>query len=100
PSGSTLAGDMTQPEAKAPGLPEIDVREYGGKREGVRQESDRRLFMQLLVLDVTARPLADLCARERIAAVIYADAMSPKGIGLLTWSDDPAHFVRKVRPLF
>jgi len=99
---------MTQPEAKAPGLPEIDVREYGGKREGVRQESDRRLFMQLLVLDVTegqnadatARHLADLCAREHIAAVVYADAMSPKGIGLLTWSDDPAHFVRNVRPIF
>ena len=26
--------------------------------------------------------------------------MSPRGLGLLTWSDDPAHFVRKVRPLF
>jgi chlorite dismutase len=99
---------MTQPEAKAPGLPEIDVREYGGKREGVRQQLDRRLFMQLLVLDApagqnadtTAKHLADLCARERIPAVVYADAMSPRGFGLLTWSDDPAHFVRTVRPLF
>jgi Chlorite dismutase len=99
---------MTQPEVKAPGLPEIDVREYGGKREGVRQQMDRRLFMQLLVLDApagqnadtTAKHLADLCARERVPAVVYADAMSPRGFGLLTWSDDPAHFVRAVRPLF
>jgi chlorite dismutase len=99
---------MTQPEAKSPGLPEIDVLEYGGKKDGVRQQSDRRLFMQLLVLDVAegqnadvaARQLADRCARERVASVVYADAMSPRGFGLLTWSDDPAHFVRNVRPLF
>jgi chlorite dismutase len=101
---------MTQPEARNPGLPEIDVREYGGKKDGVRQQSDCRLFMQLLVLDVpdeagqdadtAAKRLADLCERGRIASVVYADAMSPRGFGLLTWSDDPAHFVRKVRPLF
>jgi hypothetical protein len=99
---------MTQPEAKPAGLPEIDVREYGGKRDGVRQQSDRRLFMQLLVLDTPAgqnadamaKQLADLCGREHIPAVVYADAMSPRGFGLLTWSDDPAHFVRNVRPLF
>src|SRR5450432_3164784 len=98
---------MTQPEAKAPGLPEIDVQEYGGKREGVRQQMDRRLFMQLLVLDTppglsadaAAKQLADLCARDRVPAVIYADAMSPRGFGILTWSEDPAHFVRKLRPL-
>jgi hypothetical protein len=99
---------MTQADPKQPGLPEIDVLEYGGKRDGVRQSLDRRLFMQLLVLDVpagrnadeTAKRLADICARDRVAAVVYADTMSPRGLGLLTWSEDPAHFVRKVRPLF
>jgi hypothetical protein len=99
---------MSQTEAKPPGLPVIDVLEYGGKREGVRQAIDRRLFMQLVVFDSppgrgadeTARRLADLCSRDRVAAVVYADTMSPRGLGLLTWSDDPAHFVRKVRPLF
>jgi hypothetical protein len=35
-----------------------------------------------------------------VPAVVYADTMSPRGLGLLTWSDDPAHFVRAVRPLF
>jgi chlorite dismutase len=95
-------------EGKAPGLPTIDVHEYGGKREGERQSMDRRLFMQLLVFDAPAgrsgddeaKRVAALCTRDRIPAVIYADAMAPRGVGLLTWSEDPSHFVRKVRPLF
>jgi hypothetical protein len=99
---------MSEPATKPPGLPAIDVLEYGGKRDGERQALDRRLFMQLLVFDTppgqnadeTAKRLAGLCSRDRVPAVVYADAMSPRGIGLLTWSDDPAHFVRKVRPLF
>jgi Chlorite dismutase len=99
---------MSQTEAKPPGLPAIDVVEYGGKREGARQAIDRRLFMQLVALDAppgrtadqTARLVAELCARHGVPAVVYADTMSPRGLGLLSWSDDPSHFVRKVRPLF
>jgi chlorite dismutase len=98
---------MTTAEPKAPGLPTIDVLEYGGKREGVRQALDRRLFMQLLVGDDTtgrgddlADRVAGACRDARIPAIVYADAMSPAGAGLLTWSEDPAHFVRAVRPLF
>jgi Chlorite dismutase len=98
---------MTNADPKAPGLPTIDVLEYGGKRDGARQAMDRRLFMQLLVLDDPkgrgddlADRIADLCRKARVPAVIYADAMSPSGAGLLTWSEDPAHFVGAVRPLF
>jgi hypothetical protein len=99
---------MSQTEAKAPGLPTIDVVEYGGKREGERQAMNRRLFMQLVAFDVppggsadeTAKRTAQQCARDGVPAVVYADTMSPRGLGLLTWSEDPAHFVRKVRPLF
>jgi hypothetical protein len=98
---------MTQPDPKAAGLPTIDVLEYGGKREGVRQSMDKRLFMQLLVADEPdgrgddlADRLADLCRKARVPAVVYADAMAPSGTGLLTWSEDPLHFVRAVRPLF
>jgi chlorite dismutase len=95
-------------ESKQPGLPEIDVNEYGGKKDGVRQSMNRRLFMQLLVFDVPAPHSADALAgqaasllRERkISGVLYADAMDPRGLGLLTWSEDPAHFVDRVRPLF
>lgn len=39
--------------------------------------------------------------RERkIPGVVYADTMDPRSLGLLTWSEDPARFVRDVRPLF
>jgi len=69
---------------------------------------NRRLFMQLLVFDAPAGQSGDAMAsavagslRERkVAGVVYADAMDPRGVGLLTWSEDPAHFVRAVRPLF
>ena len=94
---------MTQTTEKSPGLPTIDVMEHGGKK----QTSDRRLFMQLVVFDLPAaevedkpRALAQALAERRIPAVIYADTNDPRGVGLLTWSEDPADFVSKVRPLF
>ena len=101
----------SEPETKQPGLPglpSIDVNEYGGKKDGERQAMNRRLFMQLLVFDAPAGEVADEIAKDldaqlrhnAIAGVIYADASSPRGLGLLTWSEDPAHFVQAVRPLF
>ena len=95
-------------ESKQPGLPEIDVNEYGGKKDGVRQSMNRRLFMQLLVFearpplfpDEVARRACDQLRERKVGAVVYADAMNPRQVGLLTWSEDPAHFVRNVRPLF
>jgi chlorite dismutase len=98
-----------EPEARlGGGLPTIDVNEYGGKKDGARQVTNRRLFMQLLVFDVpeggdaaeTARDAAGLLRDQRIPGLIYADTMSPRGLALLTWHEDPAHFVDTVRPLF
>ena len=93
---------------EAKGLPTIDVNEYGGKKDGERQMMNRRLFMQLVVFDVpeaegaddVARHLGKLLHERHIPGVVYADAMQPRGVGLLSWSEDPAHFVRQVRPLF
>jgi chlorite dismutase len=99
----------TAPEApKAPGLPVIDVNEYGGKKEGERQMMNRRLFMQLLVFDVPGGNAPDFVASElakeliarKIQGIVYADTMDPRGVGLLTWSEDPAHFITDVRPIF
>ncbi len=98
----------TTPDTKKPGLPEIDVNEYGGKKDGVRQALNQRLFMQLLVFDLPAGGSLDAVTKElraaleasRISSVVYADAMSPRGVGLLTWSQDPSDFVTRVRPLF
>ena len=96
-----MSDDATKRE---PGLPTIDVNEYGGKREGVRQSMDRRLFMQLLVYEVQGSPeaegvqLADRLRGAHVPSVVYADTMDPASLGVLTWSEDPAHFVRAVRP--
>jgi chlorite dismutase len=89
---------------REPGLPTIDVHEYGGKRDGVRQVMNRRLFMQLLAFEVGSQPdheareLADRLRAAGVASVVYADTMDPRSIAVLTWSEDPAHFVRRVRP--
>lgn len=94
--------------AIARGLPTIDVNEYGGKRDGERQVLNRRLFLQLLVFRVPAGGDADMVARStltvlrarKIPAVLYADLADPRSIGLLTWSEDPAFFIEKVRSIF
>jgi Chlorite dismutase len=96
---------MSDETKREPGLPTIDVAEYGGKREGARQTMNRRLFMQLLVFDAGAQAdheasqLAGRLRHARVPAVVYADAMDPCSVGVLTWSEDAAHFVHSVRPL-
>lgn len=95
-------------ESKRPGLPEVDLHEYGGKKDGERQKLDERLFMQLLVFDSppevdpeeAAGALVDGCEKAKLPGVIYEDASSPFGLALLSWSKDPAHFVTNVRPIF
>ncbi len=106
PSSWSLPGAKTRLMTQGlPGLPEIDTNEYGGKKDGIRQSMDRRLFMQLLVFDTVdvARAMHDLETGLRAATipgVIYADTASPRGMALLTWAEDPARFVRDVRPIF
>lgn len=94
-------------DAVAKGLPQIDVNEYGGKKDGVKQAMNRRLFMQLLVFRTksgtadaaAAEALAQLKARK-IPGVVYADTMDPRSAAILTWSEEPTHFVKNVRPIF
>jgi len=98
---------MSDETRREPGLPTIDVHEYGGKREGARQSMNRRLFMQLLVFEVEGaaagadeqgKHLAERLRHARVPSVVYADTMDPASIGLLTWSEEPGHFVTHVRP--
>jgi Chlorite dismutase len=86
------------------GLPEIDVRERGAPKDGQPQTMDRRLFMQFLafVAEEPVRAVRDLSAAlagSKVPAVVYDDVNDPRGIAVLTWSEDPAHFVTTVRPL-
>ena len=72
------------------------------------QAMNRRLFMQLVsyecgdgldpsrAVTTLGRALDELEA----SAVIYADVNNPRGIAVLSWSEDPADFISKVRPAF
>jgi chlorite dismutase len=84
---------------------EPDVRERGADRDGAAQFLDRRLFMQLTVLQAgpTLRPggavrsLAAALERRGTPGVLYEDLNDPCGIGLLSWSEDPADLVTGAR---
>jgi len=79
----------------------LDLREKGGVRDGVQQASDRRLFMQLLAFgdaEDTASLVRALQA-ERLPGVLYLDVNDPRGVGLLSWSDDAGFFVGRLREL-
>jgi len=86
-------------ERRGPEAP--DLSEKGGVKNGQPQRSDERLFMQLLAFGGCAEtaPLADALARAKIAGALYEDANDPRGIGLLTFSETPAYFLDRVRPL-
>ncbi|MBC7172365.1 MAG: chlorite dismutase family protein [Polyangiaceae bacterium] len=102
---------MVPPKAARPMepvLPSVDVRERGRPRDGVPQTMNRRLFMQLLVFRApvgtsaaaTAEELAAKVGGAGVPGVVYEDVNDPRSIGLLSMSEDPADFVKKVRPLF
>jgi Chlorite dismutase len=106
-----MSDDMTararEMVAETPKLPEIDVREKAGHHTGNPQTLDSRLFMQLLVYraareadpDALIARLGEAFEQKGCPGVIYRDANDPRGIGILTWSTDPAHFVTTVRSI-
>jgi chlorite dismutase len=75
----------------------IDVREHGANQ----QLSDRRLYMQLQVLTgcTDGKPLVGALEASGLEAVLYEDVNDPRGVGVLTMSEDPASFVGGVRDL-
>ncbi len=95
------------PKAAAPQPFSADVHERGAARDGEPQRMDRRLFMQLLVYDcppelhVTELTglLGEALGGIEMGAVVYEDLNNPRGIGLLSFSEQPADFVDKLRPL-
>jgi chlorite dismutase len=77
-----------------------DLSEKGGLKDGQPQRSDRRLFMQLLAFGdcADARGIAAHVAGAAETVVIYEDLNDPRGIAVLTVSEDPNVFVDAVRP--
>jgi chlorite dismutase len=72
------------------------------------QAMNRRLFMQLISYECAdgldpvraTKSLGGALDELGASAVIYADVNNPRGIAILSWSEDPADFVSKVRPAF
>ena len=87
-------------------LPQVDVAERAGHHTGNPQVLETRLYMQLLVFDcapgldprAAVEVLVSELSAQRSPAVLYEDVNAPRGLGVLTWSEDPAHFVNHVRP--
>jgi len=82
---------MERPQVKAP---DISEKGAGGK------SSDRRLFMQLLAFAdcPDSSVLVKAVKPTRMGATVYEDVNDPTGCALLTWTQDPAEFVTKLRP--
>ncbi|MFA9479623.1 chlorite dismutase family protein [Phycisphaerales bacterium AB-hyl4] len=66
------------------------------------QTLDRRLFVQLLAFTgsgPTDPLIGALQSRDDITATLYEDATDPRGVALLTLSEDPAFFVGPLRDM-
>jgi len=112
PAKPDTADASARPERARSGgandLMKVDINEYGAEKDGKRQQVDRRLFMQLLVFDCapggdpedTGKKLASALEVAGSPGVIYEDMNDPRALGLLTWSENPEHFVTAVRPIF
>jgi hypothetical protein len=73
----------------------VEVAERGANG----QSSNRRLFMQLQAFGgcPDLKVLAGALERSQIDAVLYADLQDPRGVGVLSFSEDPAFFVTRPR---
>ncbi len=89
--------------ARPPAAPQEapDMREQSVSRDGTKQSTDRRLFMQLLVFTGCddAQKLVKPLAASGLETVMYLDAQDPKGIALLFMHENPSHFTHAVRQL-
>lgn len=85
----------------------LDLTEHGAPKGGKPQVIDRRLFMQLLAYECppelktseVIRQLGDSFQQEDVGAVIYEDVNHPAGLAVLSYSQDPSDFVKRVRPI-
>ena len=96
-AGGHGAAAMHMPTVAAP-----ELREVGAPgSDGVRQHMEKRLYMQVRILDVDlsktdmkkfTATLQELATKNKMACVLYADASACNAIGLLTWAEDPSFF--------
>ena len=77
-----------------------DISEKGGLKDGQPQRSDSRLFMQLLAFGDCTDAKAVVSYLDGVAGgvAVYEDLNDPRGIAVLTISEDPNDFMNPVRP--
>ena len=92
---------MTQTTETRRGPEPPDISEKGGVKNGQPQRSDARLFMQFLAFGGCERtqPLVDAIEDSGVGGVLYEDVNDPRGVAVLTLSDDPNFFLDRVRPM-
>jgi chlorite dismutase len=88
----------------APKEQQVSVEERGSDASGAPITMNRRLFMQLLGFECDdpskVVPLLGGALREqKLPSVIYEDMNHPRGVALLTFSEEPLDFMTRVRPL-
>ena len=95
----STAPEPTAPARRGPEPP--DLSEKGGMKNGQPQRADTRLFMQLLAFGgcPDARPLAAALEEAGLTGALYEDANDPRGVALVTLSEDPSAFLDRVRPV-
>lgn len=100
-----MSGASKQPESSSG---TVDIFERTKGFTGPAEAMNRRLFMQLLVVEcdprvgseASAAALAAQLDASGVSAVIYEDVNNPYGLGLLSFSENPADFVTRIRPIF
>lgn len=77
-----------------------DLSEKGGIKDGTQQQSDRRLYMQLLAFGrcQDAGAVADALNDVPIETVVYQELNDPTGVGILALSEDPNAFIDTLAP--
>jgi len=78
-----------------------DIFEKGGMKDGQPQRLNQRLFMQFLAFGACddAPALATAMKRAGVPGVVYEDVNDPRGVGVLTFTEDPNFFLDTVRPM-
>src|SRR5262252_5281824 len=96
----TTTTNATSSPAARRGPEAPDIFEKGGMKDGQPQRLNERLFMQFLAFGgcTDTRELASTLQAAGIPGVLYEDVSDPRGVGLLTFSQDPSFFIDRVRP--
>src|SRR5436305_14615148 len=100
PAGSSHAAASGHAARRGPEPP--DIFEKGGMKDGKPQRLNQRPYMQFLAFggSTSSGALTTAITNAGIAGVLYADVNDPRGVGLLTFSEDPGLILYRVRPSF